>query len=90
MATARGGALRLASTLGAGTTVTLELPAAPGLPEVAAGRAPAPRGRRERVLLVDDEPAVRRAMAHVLADDGYQVRDVGDPVEAVALFAARA
>ena len=53
---------------GVGTTVRVALPAAPAA--AAAGVPPAPPtapGRRGRVLVVDDEPAVAAAIRRVLA-----------------------
>lgn len=46
--------------------------------------------REERVLLVDDEPTVRRFAARVLEDDGYLVHQAQDGVEALALLQAGA
>jgi PAS domain S-box-containing protein len=77
-----GGALRVASTVGAGTTFTLLLPLAPGDAEPprkatpAARPAVAPRrstGIRPTILLVEDEHAVRRAFTRQLRDAGYTV-----------------
>lgn len=42
--------------------------------------------REERVLVVDDEPTVRRFAARVLEADGYLVHEAGDGVEALALL----
>ena len=69
-----GGRISVDSTEGAGTTVTVTLPAhqpgprprtdsvAPG----AAAPAPEPSTRRLRILIVDDEPLVRRVLSLVL------------------------
>jgi two-component system response regulator FlrC len=58
-------------------------------------QAPPARGARggardERVLVVDDEPTVRRFAARVLEDDGYLVHEAGDGAEALALLQAEA
>ncbi len=45
-------------------------------------------GRGERILLVDDEPAVRSAIHAVLEEGGYRVQPVGDSVDALAIFEA--
>lgn len=64
-----GGELRLESWLGTGTCAFLELPAAPAGAEVAANEptvTPIPLGARRSLLIVDDEPAVRAALARLL------------------------
>jgi CheY-like chemotaxis protein len=67
--------------------------AADGTPVAATGvgpaerRAPAPgaaRGRL-RVLLVEDHPATRRAMAAIVRSLGHEVRDAATLAEAMAL-----
>lgn len=54
-------------------------------------QAPPARGarggaREERVLVVDDEPTVRRFAARVLEEDGYLVHEARDGAEALALL----
>jgi PAS domain S-box-containing protein len=84
-ATASGGRLRLDSTPGVGTAVTLELPRAHELPSVLPKLRPQP-GRGERILLVDDELAVRHVIAAALGAHGYQVRAEGDAMLALSAF----
>jgi PAS domain S-box-containing protein len=43
-------------------------------------------GRGEKVLLVEDEEAVRRAVKRVLESAGYVVLDSGDPADGLTLF----
>jgi two-component system nitrogen regulation response regulator NtrX len=38
---------------------------------------------REHILIVDDEPAIRKALRDVLEDEGYQVRAVGSGADAI-------
>jgi DNA-binding response OmpR family regulator len=35
-------------------------------------------GKRQRILLVDDEEAIRRLLHHKLSSEGYQCREAGD------------
>ena len=88
------GAVRLRSTPGRGTTVTLVLPAAsgPGAALPAAGDAGMqdtgphlPRGLR--VLLVEDQTEVRQTVAHTLADLGCEVVALASAEQAMAHLA---
>ncbi len=40
-------------------------------------------GPRGSILVVEDEPAIRLVVAEVLRDDGYEVREAGDGIEAL-------
>lgn len=42
--------------------------------------------RRDVVLIVDDEPAIRRLLRHTLEIADYTVLEAGDGVEAIALL----
>jgi PAS domain S-box-containing protein len=67
-----GGTIELLPAGGPGATFRITLPAAAAGAAPAPERRPAPRPpseRRPRVLLVDDEPLVGRALARALADD---------------------
>ncbi len=80
------GAVRLASALGAGTTLTLYLPAtaqAAAPPADALAPMPAlPAGTR--VLLVEDEPEVRSVVRNALQALGCVVTEFGDAEQALA------
>jgi PAS domain S-box-containing protein len=81
---AHGGAVQVESSPGRGSRFRLWLPAggpvpAPERPAVAAGT----------VLVVDDEPMVRRLAGWILEDAGYRVLEAGDGVEALELFRSR-
>ena len=71
-----GGAIRLASTVGKGTTVRVFLPrsAVPAAIPVNAAAAKYPRGT-ENVILVDDNDAVRETVAETLKSLGYRVTE---------------
>jgi PAS domain S-box-containing protein len=83
-----GGKAWLRSQPGAGTTVTIMLPAAPGA--VASERSDQMPGHAGAVLVVDDEPAIRDVAHRVLTCAGYQVTTTADGQEALALLADQA
>ncbi|WP_157267388.1 response regulator [Azohydromonas aeria] len=71
----RGGA-RIDSAPGAGTRVSLWLAAGSGAVVAPVAEAGAPAdlaGRGERILVIDDEPDIRRTMAELLRGNGYEV-----------------
>jgi CheY-like chemotaxis protein len=56
------------------------------LPIPAAGAQPRPaRQAKRRILLVDDDPAIRRILLRLLEDEGYFVLAAPDGIEALAL-----
>ncbi len=87
-----GGALRIYSEPGVGTTVRILLPAeedATDRPMLAASAdLPAPARRGARILLAEDEDAVRRTIARILSDRGYVVVDAPSGDAALAAFEA--
>jgi signal transduction histidine kinase/ActR/RegA family two-component response regulator len=85
LAASLGATLEFESAVGRGTRVTLDLIEAHRPRRGAEPHAPvAPRGRRRRVLLVDDEPAVLRALTRVL-EPHYTVDSARTVDEALAL-----
>jgi CheY-like chemotaxis protein len=81
-----GGEVTINSTVGSGTTVTVRLPAADEpVPADSAAGCP-PGGGSRRVLLVEDEAALRIGTARVLAEWGYEVLMATDGVEAIEMF----
>ena len=74
------GSVDIASAVGRGTTVTLRLPAcheAPA-PRTRPSDAVSERAKPLRLLLVDDDAAVRATISRVFEDDGHIVDSVGD------------
>lgn len=78
------GALTLDSAPGRGTAVTLSFPAAVGAPSTSdtefAGESSG------RVLVVEDEPSLRRAFARQLQRAGFEVRDAANADEALSVL----
>ncbi|MET0285126.1 MAG: response regulator, partial [Polyangiales bacterium] len=73
------GSVRCRSTPGAGTVFTIELPIASEdvAPTPPAGVLSDSRGD-ETILLIDDEPLVRRALVAMLENAGFHVLEAGD------------
>jgi nitrogen-specific signal transduction histidine kinase len=84
-----GGFVQLQSTLGGGTTFHVHIPAAPGENEPAekrAGTGNSAQGHGELILVVDDEPAVRRLASAILNRQGYRTITAAEGREGVAMF----
>ena len=83
------GSIRLDSKVGRGTTFQILLPASEdaGQPIVENRTEPdAPSGGHETILVVDDEPAVRALIVHVLNERGYHVLEAASGKHAIAIF----
>jgi signal transduction histidine kinase/CheY-like chemotaxis protein len=85
-----GGAVTLASTPGAGTTVAIDLPRTAGVATADAqeATAPAPMSAHGTVLFVEDDALVREAMAPALEAAGFTVHVAGDAQGALDLLEA--
>lgn len=86
-----GGAIQLYSQPESGTTVRVHLPAtgAPAAPGPVDAATLPPAGQGERVLLVEDEPAVRAAARRILTDAGYAVLEAADGTQALSVDQAQ-
>jgi len=83
------GKLEIDSAPGRGTTVHVTLPAAGGAAVVPASSTPEPASPTHlRVLLVDDEPEVRSALADMLATSGHTTFQAAGGREALAWLEA--
>jgi len=84
-----GGDVRIMSTPGRGTIVTLLLPAASEAPaEEEVAKVVVERGAGETVLVVEDDPQVRMLVVEVLSDLGYNPLEAGNAREGLALLEA--
>ncbi len=88
-----GGTVHVESEEGKGARFELRIPLVPEPPlarEAGAVRRPdppaSPGGKRNAVLIVDDEPAIRRAYERLVEGMGMEPVAVGDGAEAVARF----
>ncbi|WP_199171760.1 PAS domain-containing protein [Pollutimonas nitritireducens] len=69
-----GGQVQIYSEVGTGTTMRIYLPRDLGsaeAPKEVRSAAVAASGRGERVVVIDDEPALRQLMVEVLEENGY-------------------
>jgi CheY-like chemotaxis protein len=82
-----GGHIRVESTVGVGTTITLYFRAVP-LDEKQRAQRPSPASMRGsgRILVVDDEEGVRTVLQRLLSRIGYEVDAVGDATTALAML----
>jgi CheY-like chemotaxis protein len=82
------GFIDVESEQGAGTTFRISLPKVAGAAEEerAEGARAGPARGSATVLLVEDEPAVRGLVRHVLSEHGYSVLEAPESNKALALF----
>jgi two-component system cell cycle sensor histidine kinase/response regulator CckA len=83
-----GGCLQVDSEVSHGTSVHVYLAAATVTPESRAAEAPRPnpQGGTETILIVEDEPAVRRLTRVVLEQQGYRVLEAANGPEALQVW----
>ncbi|MBG0564730.1 ATP-binding protein [Actinoplanes aureus] len=88
--TAAGGSIDVCSKLGIGTTFRLYFPVAEA-PDDSESTNPAasavPHGNGQRILIVEDEPALGASIARILAAGGYQVQTAVSGPDALAVHA---
>jgi PAS domain S-box-containing protein len=81
-----GGTMAIDSRLGHGTTIIARLPRHASTPPVAAPARPLEAPRRLRILLVEDEPAVRTVITHQLSSEGHTVDSASNGREGLDKF----
>jgi PAS domain S-box-containing protein len=85
------GHVRIYSEVGAGTTVKIYLPrhiSADSAGDERSADLPVPRGHGETILVVEDEPGVRRLATDMLLELGYGVLDASDGTTALRIIDA--
>lgn len=82
-----GGRITVDTGAGRGTTIRMWFPASP-VPDLAARSALPPRSAARSLLLVEDEPASRRALQMLLEDEGFTVEARSTGEEALAALPA--
>jgi two-component system cell cycle sensor histidine kinase/response regulator CckA len=82
-----GGKIRCESKPGGGATFEVELPSADG-EELGSTPAtgPAVTGATSTVLVIDDEPLLRRVVRAILEQHGYRVLETADGIEGIEVF----
>lgn len=84
-----GGAVRIHSQVGIGTSVKLYLPTTKAQPAEAPKRSfSVPQGRGERVLVVEDDPAVRMLVREVLQELQYNTVECAESLAALPFLAS--
>ena len=83
-----GGAVELTSEIGVGSDVILWFPRSEGEPAGTARRQEraAPRGDGETILVVEDDPSLRRVAHTMLTSLGYRVLTASDGNDALAVL----
>jgi PAS domain S-box-containing protein len=86
--TGAGGGVSLETAPGEGTTFTIRLPLVAGRVSAPSPARPRARAGSERILLVEDQPGLRRLAVEVLRGAGYEVTPAVDGQVALELLAA--
>ncbi|MBI1682895.1 hybrid sensor histidine kinase/response regulator [Caulobacter hibisci] len=93
IATQSGGAVRVDSTVGMGTTIEIWLPVTDAAERVRPGDLTpeeTPLSQGERILVIDDDPSVRRFIVQCLRSLGYEVTEAAGGQEGLQRLASDA
>ena len=82
------GQLNVHSTVGAGTTLVIDLPASEYTAELESVQPRPNVTGSGRILIMDDEEPIRTVLARALEQYGYEVEEAADGTEAIAKFSA--
>ncbi len=86
-----GGSVQVDTVFGRGTRFEIRLPVAvTQVVRASRPRRPSTSPGNRTILVVEDEPAVRRLVVRLLSREGYQILDAGSPAEALDMIAAHA
>ncbi len=80
------GHIGVESEVGAGTTVSIYLPASPQRPEDSLDCIEALHTGSGRILVMDDDGLIRKILAKTLERSGYEVECAADGAEAIAVY----
>jgi CheY-like chemotaxis protein len=80
------GAIDVQSELGVGTHIQIYFPQIAPVQEASLVAAQAPASARPRILLAEDESAVRTLVARLLRREGYEVLEAGNGQEAMMVM----
>lgn len=84
-----GGAIRVQSEVGQGSTFQIYLPSVEDRPVQDISAIEAPPTGNERILYVDDEPVIVEMSKQVMEILGYQVTSLSSSIEALEVFRER-
>ena len=81
-----GGAITVHSKLGKGSTFNVYIPISQQMTKKKAVENPPMIGGNEKILFVDDDPAIARLNEKILGKLGYKIKSMTDPIQAIELF----
>ncbi len=81
-----GGSITAASGPGQGAAFSIHLPCAKESLEPLGADEPAPKGRGERILFVEDDPSQLELIPRILANAGYAVRTAENAAQALKIL----